>query len=144
MGRGTLGVQNREGASAVEFAIVLPLFIIVLFGIIEFSVAFYDKAVITNASREGARVGILFRAERDSGSENAEINATVNNYIANNLITFGAPASANIAIDREGFEVGNSLTVTVSYQYDYLILPSFVEALASPITLSAITVMKME
>ena len=49
--------KSQSGASAVEFAIVLPILVLLVFGIIEFSVAFYDKAMITNASREGARAG---------------------------------------------------------------------------------------
>ena len=44
----------------VEFAIVLPLLLMLIFGMIEFSVMLYDKAMLTNATREGARFGILF------------------------------------------------------------------------------------
>ena len=51
----------QQGTSLVEFAFVAPFFLLLLFGIIEFSVILFDKATITNASREGARVGILFR-----------------------------------------------------------------------------------
>ena len=52
--------RNQRGASAVEFALILPILICVLFGIVEFGLLMYDKAVITNASREGARAGIVF------------------------------------------------------------------------------------
>ena len=44
----------------MEFAIVMPLLFVILFGIIEFGILLYDKAMITNASREGARAGIVF------------------------------------------------------------------------------------
>ena len=47
----------------VELAIILPILLIVLFGLIEFGFILYDKAVITNASREGARQGIVYRAD---------------------------------------------------------------------------------
>ena len=61
MGKGesmkTRLLKGNNGASAVEFAVVLPL-LVLPFGIIEFSLALYDKAMITNASREGARAGI--------------------------------------------------------------------------------------
>ena len=57
----SIKAKRQEGASAVEFAIILPLLLILVFGIIEFSILFYDKAMITNASREGARVGIVYR-----------------------------------------------------------------------------------
>ena len=62
-------ITEEKGASAVEFAIILPLLVVFLFGIIEFGIIFYDKAMITNASREGARKGIVFRDPRVSVSE---------------------------------------------------------------------------
>jgi Flp pilus assembly protein TadG len=52
-------MNSQRGAAVVEFAFVLPLLLVILFGIIEFSFLLYDKAMLTNASREGARVGIV-------------------------------------------------------------------------------------
>ena len=73
-------------------ALILPLLLILLFGIIEFSIILYDKAMITNASREGARTGILYRADPQTGEYDprdlAEIQAVVNNYLQNYLINF--------------------------------------------------------
>ncbi len=54
-------IKSENGASAVEFALVLPLLLVLVFGIIEFSIFLYDKAVITNASREGAQAGDVAR-----------------------------------------------------------------------------------
>jgi hypothetical protein len=59
-------MKNNRGVAIVEFAIVLPLLAILLFGIIEFGFIIYNKAMITNASREGARIGIVYRI--DSGN----------------------------------------------------------------------------
>ena len=53
-------ISNANGAAAVEFAIVVPLLLLLLFGIIEFSLLLYNKAMLTNASREGARFGIVY------------------------------------------------------------------------------------
>jgi Flp pilus assembly protein TadG len=61
-------MTNQKGAAAIEFAVILPLLLVIIFGIIEFSVYFFDKAVITNASREGARAGVVFADDRCSGS----------------------------------------------------------------------------
>ena len=60
---------NQSGASAIEFAFLLPVLLLFLFGIIEFSVLFYNKAMITNASREGARAGINFDWDGSEGSQ---------------------------------------------------------------------------
>jgi Flp pilus assembly protein TadG len=62
-------LQSYRGASAVEFAIILPILILLVFGIIEFSLALYDKAMITNASREGARAGIVAQIPRVTDTE---------------------------------------------------------------------------
>ena len=54
---------NQKGAAIVEFAIILPLLLLLIFGMIEFSLLMYNKAMITNASREGARRGIVYRVD---------------------------------------------------------------------------------
>ena len=46
---------DQKGVAAVEFAIVLPFLVLLICGTIEFGLMFYNKQVITNASREGVR-----------------------------------------------------------------------------------------
>ena len=141
-----MNIKGQRGGSAVEFAIVLPILVVLIFGIIEFSILFYDKAVITNASREGARAGIVF-APTGSRLDETEIKAVVNSYCANNLITFGSATSVDTNVDPEDLNSGSPgdpLTVTVDYSYDFLVLPNFVTALTGPIDLQAVTVMRME
>ena len=46
-------VNSTRGAAAVEFGLLAPLLFVILFGIIEFGAVLYNKAVITNVSREG-------------------------------------------------------------------------------------------
>ena len=48
--------RRERGAAAVEMAIVLPLLLLVIGGLVDFGRAFYLNSVITNASREGARM----------------------------------------------------------------------------------------
>lgn len=134
-------IHNRKGIALVEFAILLPLLLILVFGIIEFSLLFYNKAMITNASREGARAGIVSQSPRVS---DGEITAIVNNYCQNYLITFGSGGSLTTTIVREGSNFGDDLTVTVNYNYGFLVLPNFIASLVNPMNLSATTLMKME
>jgi hypothetical protein len=47
--------KKEKGASAVEFAIILPVLVILIFGIVEFAIAFNNYITITHAAREGAR-----------------------------------------------------------------------------------------
>lgn len=146
---------DSKGASAVEFAMILPVLVVILFGIIEFGIILYNKAVITNASREGARYGIVYRPPGEEISCPAITNIISERLgcddgaLTNcaNLITFGAssdletpdyvPAGCNP-------DHGEDLTVNLSYQYEYLLLPSFVTDLTGTLTLSGRTVMVKE
>ena len=51
--------HNQKGAALLEFAIILPFLLVLVFGMIEFGLIAYNKQVITNASREGARWAIV-------------------------------------------------------------------------------------
>lgn len=133
---------NQKGAAAVEFALVLPVLLILVFGIVEFSVALYDKAVITNASREGARAGIVFRVPPMT---DGEILDTVSTYCQNRLLTFGTPTQVTTTIVREGTGAsGDDLTVQVQYQYGFLVIPKFITGITGGIQLDAQTIMRME
>lgn len=50
--------DRDEGATLVEFAIVAPLFFLILFGVMDYSLGFKDWLSINHAAREGARVGV--------------------------------------------------------------------------------------
>ncbi len=133
--------KSQNGASAVEFAIVLPILVLLVFGIIEFSVAFYDKAMITNASREGARSGIVFRIPPVTDDEITNI---VNTYLGSNLITFGGSTTANTTVTRNGYNPGDELKVSVNYTYTFLLIPNFIASLSGGVNLVAETIMRME
>ncbi|MGZ5408336.1 MAG: TadE/TadG family type IV pilus assembly protein, partial [Aeromicrobium sp.] len=53
------GWRRREGQSLVEFAVVLPVFLLILAGIIDFGLGLYSQMTVINAAREGARLGIV-------------------------------------------------------------------------------------
>jgi Flp pilus assembly protein TadG len=56
--RARIGAGDRQrGAVAVEFALLLPILVMLSFGIIEFSSAYHDESVASDAARAGARVG---------------------------------------------------------------------------------------
>ena len=134
--------SNQKGSAAVEFALVLPVLVVFVLGIVEFSLALYDKAVITNASREGARAGIVFG---DPPLTDGEISGIVGSYCQNRLITFGTPPQVTTTVVREGSGAsGDDLTVQVQYQYQFLAIPRFVTGITGGIQLDAHTIMRME
>ena len=115
----------QTGSNLIEFALVLPLLLTLVFGIIDFSLALYDKAVITNAAREGARAGVVFRSPQPTDDQIAIDAAT--NYCSTYLVSFGAsslsippPLFVNLDTDPERTS-GDTLTVVVNYTYSFLI-----------------------
>lgn len=56
---------RARGAAVVEFAVVLPLLLLILFGIIEYGWIFMVRQTLTSAAREGCRVAVLQTATPD-------------------------------------------------------------------------------
>lgn len=144
-------LQKQKGTEVVEFAIVSSLLFLILFGIIEFSVALFDKAALTNASREGARTGILYRkAPRDTGAEDVIIKQAIDDYASAYLISLGGPATMSTTIERVDlsgngiFGEGDEVIVTITYPYQFLILPNFIGTLGGILNLTTTTVMRAE
>ncbi len=153
-------MKGNKGVALVEMAIVLPFLILLVFGIIEFSFILYDKAMITNASREGARVGIVFKV--DGGGyvspldRSADIEKRIQNYLQTYLINLGAPSTAlpslgnGIALsvepnDSGELSPGGKLRVDVTYDYSFLVFSAFSGGKVAPqVSLSATTIMWLE
>jgi len=131
-------LKREDGAAAVEFAILLPILIVILFGTIEFGLILYDQEVITNASREGARYGIVIGSPRPTTSQ---IQNVVNTYLTNSGLNAG---NATTKVTGAQGTSGSNLTVSVSFPYTYMVLPNFVAGLGSNINLGATTVMTLE
>lgn len=138
-------LREQKGAAAVEFAIILPMLVTLVFGIIEFGFILYDKAMITNASREGARAGIVFVSGETLAEFNQKISDAVDKYCSGHLITFSEDSTTHDIIAQTTKPgPGDDLTVIVKYQYDYLVLPNFVTDIVGNINLAAETTMRME
>lgn len=122
--------RKRQGAAAVEFAIVAPVFFLMVFGMIEFGRAIMVQQVLTNASREGARVAVL-----DSTTPTASLVAnTVDNYLESAGVT-----GANVTVDpTEPTTAGYGDPVTVSVEIPF----SSVSWLPAPMFLNADTNLK--
>ncbi len=67
--------QGRRGAVTVEMALVLPIFTMLVFGIIEFGRGFMIMQLVTNAAREGCRRAII------DGSTNNDVSSYVQTFM---------------------------------------------------------------
>ena len=111
------------------------MFLFLVFGLIELSVALYNLAVLTNASREGARAGIVLRNPKLSSTE---IQQVVLNYTAGGLITFGSAITPVITVTQSTpAAFPNPIRVKVDYTYTGLGLGALMSAVNQPVVLSA-------
>ncbi len=142
-------IGNEKGTTAVETAIIIMLLLTFIFGIIEFGLLLFDKQILTNASREGARSGIVVGLGR-SGGDSAEYLSVAKNvasgFCADHLVTFGPlnliiSASYNDTDSSGGPDRGDDLIVSLTYDYDFLLLSALG---IGPVTLNAVSIMKLE
>jgi Flp pilus assembly protein TadG len=134
--------HRTEGAVAVEFAILLPVLIAVLFGIIDFGDLFMKEHLITNASREGARYGVAYRVDTSNNrilpsGQTTQIKSVVNNYLTG-LLPTGSWTVPNPTYDTST----RKLTVTVNATKSWYGPLGLV--LANPFSFSASTAMIAE
>lgn len=129
-------LQSESGASAVEFALLLPVLVMILFGIIEFGFAMYRQTILTNASREGARLGIVQSTPPITAGQ---INAAIDTYLTPAGIN---PADVSRAI-IPGAVTGAPVRVTLTLPYTFVTLPQLT-GVTPTINLTAWTEMRHE
>ena len=144
----------QQGSTAVELAIVLPLLVLLIFVIIEFGLYIFNRQVITNTEREGARAGIISRPVRLT---NEGITNVVLNYSQQHLVNFG---KERLEIDditikpidddlKDGFNPathrcvrsGCDLEVQIGFTYDFLFLKTIG---INSLNIKSLASMKME
>jgi Flp pilus assembly protein TadG len=106
-------LRSQKGQTMVEFALVLPLLALLLFGVIQFGVVFNNYIDLTDAVRAGARKAAVSRQTTDpSGpvgvTKQAVINSAGDITLDPNQITVTTPA---------GWQPGETVTVQAAYPY---------------------------
>ncbi len=107
---------SQKGNALVEFALILPIFLALIFGMITFSLALYNKTVLTMATREGARAGAVYDATRTNAITMSKATTAVTNACQNNLISFGSGMTPAITFNANPISDG-FITVTASVNY---------------------------
>ena len=94
--------HRDRGASLAEFAIVLPLLIIIMFGVVEFGIAFNRAQAVEAAAREGARLASL------QSTSQADITARVNDALDGIPITPDPAGRRSWSLCRSNGPAGRS------------------------------------
>ena len=126
-----IGLKRQEsGQSLVEFALVLPLFILLFFGLIEMSILGFSYISVNNAARTGVRVASV------GGSEVA-IRKAIDDLIILNR------SSLIVDISRSVLDSGPEVTVNISYQVP-LIVPNVGGIFPNPFIINTSLSMRLE
>lgn len=127
-------IKNEKGASAVEFAIILPILIMLVFGIFQFGIAYNTYITITHAAREGARIAAVDLDPYDHDPLIDIIIERANNIITKDNITINHP-------DPAVLKIGDPVEVIITYKItiEIPLLPPW-----ENITLTSRAVMRLE
>lgn len=103
---------NQRGAALVEFAFVLPVLLILLFGIVEFAVAFNRAQAVEASAREGGRLAAI------STTSTGDVTTRVNDALAGISLDGAVSVSVNPGGQPCFGRQGEQVTVTVSTPHD--------------------------
>jgi Flp pilus assembly protein TadG len=114
--------KREQGQTMAEFTLVLPVLAILLFGVIQFGIAFNNYLAVTDAVRAGARQAAVARY-LPPGEREAKVRAKV--YAsADGLDT----SKLSVTVTASGgWEPGSDVTVTASYPYSINLLGKVVK-----------------
>jgi len=138
---GKLTGKNRrngeKGQNLVEFAMVIPIFLVLVFAIVDFGMGFHAWITVTNAAREGARIGAV---GADSATIEARVVDTASSLVATDL---------NVTVVNAQGAPGEAVSVDVEYDYDLItplsgVLGLLGGGIGSPITFHSEAEMRIE
>lgn len=159
--------RQEQGGVAIELAILLPVFLILVFGIIDFGHALYMEQVVTNASREAARYATKYHT--DASSDRilpAQLTPSISDYVLNTsaenagngglglndllcgddpqLVMADLTSTTKSPGYSAAYPAGLDITITITAKDTWWVLGKLIPTLGTYKILSATTVMKCE
>ncbi len=147
MSRWLSRARGEDGAALIETAFTLPILLLVCVGILEFGRAYQTWQVITNASREGARVAVL------PAYTDTSVDARVRTYLKNGGLS---PAIVDnttktkvlitpttIPVDAAGTTTAPAARVVVEYPFEFMVLQPVAQLVVNGSTAGQAFTMRM-
>ena len=109
------GTANDKGVALVEFALMLPLMVLLVFGAITFTTGLYNKSILTHASRQAVRAWVVTKPLLTKDA----VQKIASSLCQTQLISFGAGtvACVPVATGPDAPISGDVLTVSVSMTF---------------------------
>jgi len=108
-------IKNEQGQTMVEFAFVLPILLVMLFGIIQFGVIFNNYVALTDAARAASRKGAVSRNASDPKGDCEATGYAAGTNLKN-------PGTDFVLTCNSSWDIGSDVTVTARYPYDIKLL----------------------
>jgi Flp pilus assembly protein TadG len=139
----TAFVRSERGAELIEMAMVTPILLLLVFGIVDFGFLFQRYVVLTNAAVEGARVATM------PGYTTADAQARVQSYATNGGVTGTVTAvAAPVTLPGAGGGTWPGVQVTVTHVYTLQYITPIVTLVggsnAGSVTLTAQSTMRSQ
>ena len=107
--------RRDDGQAMLEFALVLPIFLLILCGIIDFGWLFYNQLALNNICREGARYAIVNTAADHSTDE---IDRHIDNYIESTYVL--GDVDVDVSYTKPLDPIGGDVVVSAQKEFRYL------------------------
>jgi len=106
--------RTETGQALVEFTMILPIFLMLFFGLVDFGRAFYTWLIVTNAAREGARVAAVQAPQ-------SAVDARIYESFCESYPSQCSLDPAKLHIHRDNIQGlrGQPVTIDLSYDFDY-------------------------
>jgi Flp pilus assembly protein TadG len=136
--------NSERGAELIEFALVLPLILILLMGIFDFGLAFQRYEIITNAAREGARLASLQAAYTDDEIRNRALSYCTQANLTGCVVPV---PQRGALIDVGGGTMQQGVRVTVQYNHTFSFVGpilSLINGSLGSVNMQAVSTMRSE
>lgn len=129
---------RERGQALVEFALILPVLVLILMGVFDFGRAFFAYNAISNGAREGARYGVIYPDALDLDGPPYDENTIQGKAVAQTFILDEVDVQVSGGASR-----GQPITVTVTYGF-HAITPVIGRIIGDPLTLRSSASMIIE
>jgi Flp pilus assembly protein TadG len=147
--------DGERGAAAVEFALLSPLLLILVFGIIDFGLAMNAQIIIGNAVREGARAAALGASYDDTIAAAQRAESGVVGTVPTPTATCKlADSTTDCPVGSTGWATGltnhnpapsgSTVTVSITFVYKWITPIQMIPGLSSSLTFTRTSSMKVE
>lgn len=156
-------MRNQKGQVLIEAAIILPILLVLIFGIIDYSLAMFTQNILTNVAGTGARAAAVFSSLKPDTTDVLlnDINTNIGTAIKSDLIYripfsfYKNKAAGSVHYKLEIFEnsglpitgtaqSGNTVRVTLSWPNFPTITPLYKMTSSTPLTLTGVASMRYE